>query len=526
MDIYKQLTSLDFAVMVSYVAILVTLGAWVSFRKRKSEEHLFLAQHSLGWPSIGFTMWGTNVGPSMLIASASIGYTTGIVAGNFSWYAFVFIFFLAVVFSPYYLKMRISTLPEFVGERFNKTTRELLTWYFIVTILVSWLGLTLYAGGILVSQIMNWPLWLSVTSLVAISAFFTIAGGLKTVANTNIFQMSLLIIASSILTIFGIKEVGGIGNVISGVPESYWKLFQPADNPDFPWYAIILGYPVMGIWFWCTDQSMVQSVLGARNLKQGQLGTNFTAWLKILDVPLFILPGIICFILYPYLTDPNEAYMTMVSDLLPAGMIGLIVTVLMAALISTIASALNSLSTLLMLDVYVKRIKPEASQKEIIFKGRIITLIGAFVSIFMSLLIAATKDLDLFSLFQAILGFLAPPITAVFLVGVLWKKATPIAANAVLSAGTILSLGIGVCFLIQFPGKDFWPHFLFLSFLICTGLCLMMITISLLWRSKSRISALPTLKETYISLGKTAVSVKWMWGLLIAVMILLYIILN
>ena len=524
MDIYKQLTSLDFLVMILYVVVVVSLGAWISFRKRKSEEHLFLAQHSLGWPSIGLTMWGTNVGPSMLITSASIAYTTGIVAGNFSWYAFPFIFFLAVVFGPYYLNLKISTLPEFVGKRYNEMTRELLAWYSLVTILVSWLGMTLYAGGLLVSQIMNWPLWLSVTALVAISAFFTIAGGLKTVAHTNIFQMSLMIIASSILVIVGFVKVGGIGNLIEGVQENYWELLLPADNPDYPWYAILLGYPVLGIWFWCTDQSMVQSILGAKSLKQGQLGTNFTAWLKILDVPLFILPGILCFVLFPHLKDPNEAYMTMVSKLLPPGMVGLIITVLMAVLISTVASALNALSTLFTLDIYMKRFKP--SKKEIIFLGRMITLGGAFASIFLALLVASTKGMDLFSLFQAILGFLAPPITAIFIVGVIWKKATSQAANVILSAGTFISLGIGVCFLTHFPSAEFWPHFLFLSFLICAGLCLIMIIVSILTRSEDQTAVIPTLRETYRSQGKTASSVKWLWGSLIAVMILLYIIFN
>lgn len=526
MDIYKQLTLFDFLVMILYVVVLIGLGSWISFRKRKSEEHLFLAGHSLGWPSIGFTMWGTNVGPSMLIASASVGYTTGIVGGNFSWYAFVFIFLLATVFSPHYLRMKISTLPEFIGKRYNDTTRELLTWYFIVTILVSWLAMTLYAGGLLVSQVMNWPLWLSVTVLVGISAFFTISGGLKTVANTNIFQMSLLIIASSVLTIMGISEIGGISNLISGVEDSHWKLFLPADNPEYPWYAIILGYPVMGVWFWCTDQSMVQSVLGAKSLKQGQLGANFTGWLKILDVPLFIIPGMICLVLFPALADPTEAYMTMVSNLLPPGMVGLIVTVLMAALISTIASALNSLSTLLMLDVYVKRIKPQATRKEIVFKGRITTLIGAVISIMLSLLIATMRDMDLFSFFQAILGFLAPPITTVFLVGVIWRRATSRAANIVLGVGTIISLGIGYCFLNQIPNADFWPHFLFLSFLIFAGLSVLMILISKLTGSDGTVSTMPTLKETYQTHVKIAPIVKWAWGLLIVAMIALYIIFN
>ncbi len=143
-------------------------------------------------------MWGTNVGPSMLIANAGLGFTTGIVAANFSWYAFVFLFLLAFVFAPYYLSLKVSTLPEFIGIRFDQKTRELLAWYTVVTIVLSWLGLTLYAGGILVTQIMNWPLWLSISALVFVAALFTITGGLKTVANTNMFQMALLIVVSSI----------------------------------------------------------------------------------------------------------------------------------------------------------------------------------------------------------------------------------------------------------------------------------------------------------------------------------------
>ncbi len=149
----------------------------------------------MGWPSIGFTMWGTNVGPSMLIASASIGFTTGVVAGNFAWYAFIFIFLLATVFAPRYLGARVQTLPEFMGKRFGDSTQNILAWYTIITILISWLSLTLFAGGILIRQILNLPMWLSVIVLIIIAAFFTIAGGLKAIAYTNVFQMVLLIIA-------------------------------------------------------------------------------------------------------------------------------------------------------------------------------------------------------------------------------------------------------------------------------------------------------------------------------------------
>ena len=353
MHIHEHLQLLDFGVIALYLIVLLSIGAYISFHKKKNtDKDYFLAGASLKWHSIGLTMWGTNVGPSMLIASCTVGYTTGIVAGNFSWYAFIFIGLLALVFAPHYKNTGVSTLPEFMGKRFNPTTREILAWYSLTTILVSWLGLTLYAGGLLVSQILDWPLWWSVGSLMLLATFFAFAGGLEAIAVTNVFQMILLIAASCILVIVGIVKLGGFEALITQVPYEYWKLFLPANNPDYPWIAIILGYPVLGVWFWCTDQSMVQSVLGAKNLKQGQLGTNLTGWLKIMDVPLFILPGIICYLLFPDLEDENEAYMTMVTGLLPVGMVGFIMAVLIAALVSTIDSALNSFSTVFTLDIY------------------------------------------------------------------------------------------------------------------------------------------------------------------------------
>ena len=208
---------------------------------------------------------------------------------------------------PRYLGARITTLPEFMGRRFGQSTRNILAWYTIVTILISWLALTLFAGGILIRQVFDIPMWQSALILLVISAFFTMAGGLKAVAYTNVFQMLLLIFVSATLTIAGLYKVGGVSALAEAVPADYWNLFRPNDDPAFPWLPIILGYPIMGVWFWCTDQSMVQPVLAAKNLKEGQMGANFTGWLKILDVPLYILPGIICLALYPGLKNPDEA---------------------------------------------------------------------------------------------------------------------------------------------------------------------------------------------------------------------------
>ncbi|WP_423128272.1 sodium:solute symporter [Gaoshiqia sp. Z1-71] len=523
-SINSFLQPIDFIVVALYLLVLIAIGYWVSFVKKREEgENLFLAGRSLGWPSIGLTMWGTNVGPSMLIASASIGYTTGVVAGNFGWYAFVFIFLLAMVFAPRYLGARVQTLPEFMGKRFGDSTRNILAWYTLVTILISWLALTLFAGGILVGQILDLPLWVSVIILVMIAAFFTIAGGLKAIAYTNVFQMGLLIVVSAILTIVGIIKAGGPMAIYENTPSHYWNLLLPADDANYPWLAIILGYPVMGVWFWCTDQSMVQSVLGAKNLKQGQLGANFTGWLKILDVALFIIPGITCFVLFPNLSNPDEAYMTMVTRLLPSGMIGMVMAVLIAALVSTIDSALNSLSTVFTMDIYVKKYKPQASQKQVVSIGRMVTVLGAAVSIVLTLAINSIKGLNLFDIFQAILGFIAPPMAVVFLFGVLWKRTTTRAVNFTLSFGTLISIGTGIFYLWIFPKESytFWPHFLLLSFFIFVFLAVLTFLISL---SEKEAEARPHFD--YGDLGRPNRKVLWLWAALIVVMIGLYLLFN
>ncbi|MCK9160673.1 MAG: sodium:solute symporter [Bacteroidaceae bacterium] len=512
----------DWMVLLFYFVLLIGIGIWASSKREKGSS-LFLAEHSLKWYHIGFSMWGTNVGPSMLIASASAGFTTGIVSGNYAWYAFVFICLLAFVFAPRYLKLNVSTLPEFIGDRFGQSTRNILAWYTIITILISWLALTLFAGGILIRQMLGIPMWQSALILLLISAFFTILGGLKAVAYTNVYQMILLIVVSATLTIIGLIKVGGISGLISKVPADYWNLFKPNSDTNFPWLPIILGYPVMGVWFWCTDQSMVQPVLAAKNINQGQLGTNFTGWLKILDVPLYILPGIICFALYPHLANPDTAYMTLITNLFPSGMVGLIIAVLAAALVSTLGSALNALSTVFTMDIYVKRICPKATQKQIIKNGRIVTIAGAIISIFICLAIDSIKGLNLFNIFQSVLSFIAPPMAAVFLMGVFYKKTTMRAANWVLTIGTAISLTIGILYLWVFPSEvyHFWPHFMLLSFYIFAFLIFFMFVVSATDPKRFKQEAFNC--EIHEKYSKKIII---LWAVLILVMIGLYIIFN
>ncbi len=518
----EQLHLLDWSILVGYFIVLLVIGVWASTKRQKGSS-LFLAENSLRWHHIGFSMWGTNVGPSMLIASASAGFTTGIVSGNFAWYAFIFICLLAFVFAPRYLGAKVSTLPEFMGKRFGQSTRNILAWYTMVTILISWLALTLFAGGVLIRQVFDIPMWQSALILLAISAFFTMLGGLKAVAYTNVYQMLLLIFVSATIVIVGLYKVGGVEGLIAATPEDYWVLFRPNSDVDFPWLPIILGYPISGVWFWCTDQSMVQPVLAARSLKEGQLGTNFTGWLKILDVPLYILPGIICFALYPTLANPDEAYMTMVKNLFPIGMVGLVLAVLTAALVSTIGSALNALSTVFTMDIYVKKFNPKASNREIIRMGQLVTVVGAIISVLICIAIDSIKGLNLFNVFQSVLGFIAPPMTAVFLMGVFWKRATKRAANLALTLGTLISIGTGVMYLWAWPEGLAKPHFMLLSFYLCVFILIAMTLISLFDHSKPE-SGTTTFDK--VERAHTGRMVAGLWIALIVVMVGLYIFFN
>ena len=529
--------TLDWIILAAYFVILLAIGLWAS-SKRKKESSLFLAGRSLRWHHIGFSMWGTNVGPSMLIASASAGFTTGIVSGNYAWYAFVFIALLAFVFAPRYLGSKVHTLPEFMGLRYGQSTRNILAWYTIVTIIISWLALTLFAGGILIRQVFEIPMWVSALVLVIISAFFTMLGGLKAVAYTNVYQMLLLIFVSATLTIVGLDRVGGVSALAAKVPSDYWILFRPNSDEAFPWLPIVLGYPVMGVWFWCTDQSMVQPVLAARSLKEGQLGTNFTGWLKILDVPLYILPGIICYALFPTLEDPDKAYLTMVEELFPTGMVGLVFAVLTACLVSTIGSALNALSTVFTMDIYLKHLKSSVggdlqspTQRHINFVGRLVTVCGAAIAIVLTVAIDSIKGLNLFNVFQSVLGFIAPPMTAVFLLGVFWPRATTRAANLALTAGTAFCLTVGVLYLWGPQHYQLsiincqltWPHFMMLSFLLCVALIVMMVVVSLLPTAKP--SATASVTATAEGQGYSRL-VTVLWLALAAVMVGLYVFFN
>jgi SSS family solute:Na+ symporter len=266
-------------------------------------------------------------------------------------------------------------------------------------------------------------------------------------------------------------------------------------------------------------------VLGAKDLRNGQLGAVFAGFLKILPPFLFMLPGILCFALHPDLEDSDAAFITMVTNYLPVGMVGLIVAVLIAALISTIDSGLNSFSTVFTLDIYVKNFRPNATPKEIKLLGRVVTVAAAGIAILIALSMADFGK-DLFNLGQSIISSIAPPMATVFLIGVLWKRATEKAAVATLIVGSIVSISIGYCQLKDWPSQVFWPHYLLVSFYVFAGLCAFMIMVSLLTKKSPGEEDLPTIREAQQQQGSRSKLIWPLWGVLAVIMFALYVFFN
>ena len=523
MGLEVTLKGLDFAVIVVYITVLLTLGFWISYRKRLSND-LFLAGRSLGWANVGLSMWGTNITPASMIAVCGAAYGSGMLTSNFALLAWPFLMLLGMVFVPHYLNTRISTMPEFMSRRYDNSCRVFLSWYAVLSTLVVWLGATLFAGGILVSQIFGCSFTIGVIALAVIATSFTIAGGLAAVVITDSFQCVLMVGASLALAVIAFTKVGSISKLVESVPSHYWELFQSGKDCEYPWYAWFLGYPILGIWFWSTDQTIVQRVLGARNIRQGQLSTVFVAYMKIVDPIIFWIPGILCFVLHPNLSNPDHAYVTMVTTYLPTGMVGLIVAVLIAAVISTVDSGLNSLSAICTLDIYRKTFRPDASNREIVWAGRAITLLAALAGIVFALLMSIPKR-NLLDLLQSLISYMAPPMAVVFLVGVLWKRATAKAAFWTLIVGMVGCVSTGICDLADWP-EGFWPHYLVRTFVNFAALCLLMVVLSLLTPPPPPEKALPSLGDTYRDKRYRTRTTWILWAILAIMMAAIYTFLN
>jgi solute:Na+ symporter, SSS family len=432
----NSLSTLDTVIIIIYFIAILSIGFY--FRKRtKSTTEYFLAGRKVGWLAIGASLFATNISSEHFLGLAGTGSKSGLAVGQFEWLAILILLLLGWVFTPFYLRSGVFTMPEFLERRFGPASRYYLSLVSIVAYVLTKISISLYAGGILLNAVVGWDMYASAIVIVLATGAYTIVGGLAAVIYTDLVQMFILIIGSVVLTLIGLHQAGGWETVVATTPPEFWSMFKPINDPDFPWTGIVFGAPIMGIWYWCTDQYIVQRVLSARNLDQARSGTIFAGFLKILPVFILVLPGVIAYSLSNGQVTGDRAYAWMVTTLLPSGLKGLVVAGLLAALMSSLSAMFNSTSTLLTIDIF-KRLRPKADDASLVRFGRIATGGIVVFGILWIPFIGMMSNERMFVYLQSVSGYIAPPIAACFIFGILWKRANGKGAISALLTGFLL----------------------------------------------------------------------------------------
>jgi len=433
---HKALANLDLAIIGIYFAIVFGIGFYFSRRGRTSEEY-FLAGRNIGWFFVGASLFVSNISTEHFIGLSGTGASSGLAVGHFEWLACVILLILGWVFVPFYLRSNVFTMPQFLERRFSRQCAVYLAGISIVAYIFTKISVQLYAASVVLERVAGWSLWKTAVVLVIATGIYTIAGGLAAVIYTDTVQTLILITGAVALTLIGLHRVGGFAHLQTMVPPSYFHMIKPATDSQFPWTGIFFGAPILGIWYWCTDQVIVQRVLSARDEGHAKAGTIFAGFLKILPVFMLVLPGIIAYALFPAeVVKPDYAYPTLVLNLLPTGLVGLVMAALLAAVMGAMSSVFNSASTLVTLDFY-KKIRPESSEKQLVTFGRVATggmvLLGLLWVPFIHLLSA-----QLYIYLQSVQAYISPPIAACFVFGILWPRLNGQGAISSLLVGFVL----------------------------------------------------------------------------------------
>jgi len=420
---------IDWVVIGLYFVILAGV-VWWSARRQKSSEDYFLAGRNLGWFVIGASLFASNIGSEHIVGLAGSGAKDGVAMAHYELHAWCLLV-LGWVFVPFYARSAVFTMPEFLERRYSSTARWILSLISLVAYVFTKVSVTVYAGGMVFQALLPDlrfggldPFWIGALSVVVLTGVYTVFGGLRAVVYTDALQTIVLILGSVCITAFGLAAVGSWGEVRRLCGTEHFNLWRPADHPDFPWAGILFGAPIVGLWYWCTDQYIVQRALAARNMQTARRGTIWGAYLKLTPVFLFIVPGLVACALARSgrleLATPDEAFPALVRTLLPAGLRGLVVAGLLAALMSSLSSLFNSCSTLFTVDVY-RKLHPTASERTLVLVGRLATAVVVVLGIAW-IPIMRTVSGALYQYLQAVQAYLAPPITAAFFLGVFWGR--------------------------------------------------------------------------------------------------------
>jgi SSS family solute:Na+ symporter len=441
---HRVLSHIDVAIIGVYFVLIFSIGFYFARRGRTSTDY-FLAGRNVGWFAIGASLFVSNISTEHFIGLSGSGASSGLAVGHFEWWACLILLILGWVFVPFYLRSNVFTMPEFLERRFSRACAIYLASISIIAYIFTKISVQLYAASVVLERVAGWSLWKTAIILVIATGVYTIAGGLAAVIYTDMVQTMILIAGAVVLTLIGMHRVGGFAALRAQVPASYFHMIRPPTDAAFPWTGIFFGAPILGIWYWCTDQVIVQRVLSARDEGHAKAGTIFAGFLKILPVFMLVLPGIIALALFRDLFKfgPNGevlngdiAYPTLILNLLPTGLVGLVLAALLAAVMGAMSSVFNSASTLVTLDFY-KKIDPQASESKLVNVGRVATgfmvILGLLWVPFIHLISS-----QLYIYLQSVQAYISPPIAACFVLGILWPRLNAAGAISSLLTGFVL----------------------------------------------------------------------------------------
>jgi solute:Na+ symporter, SSS family len=441
----SSLGHLDYAVLGLYFLAILGISLWSSLQKDKSSADYFLAGRHVGWFVIGASIFASNIGSEHVVGLAGTGFQSGTPMAHYELHAWI-VLLLGWLFLPFYLRSGVFTTPEFLEKRFDARSRWFMSIFSLVGYVLTKVSVTIYAGGIVVSELLGIPFWYGAIGIVLFTGVYTVIGGMKAVVYTEALQTVVMIAGSSIITYLGLQEVGGwseLKSTVTAVHPDHFNMWRPMSDPNFPWTGLLIGGTIVGIWYWCTDQYIVQRTLAANNIVIGRRGAIFGAYLKLMPIMIFLVPGIIALALT--IKDPatynvevaDRAFPMLVTTLLPTGLKGLVAGGLLAALMSSLASVFNSSSTIFTMDIY-KKLKPHSSEAEFIKVGKIATSIIVLLGLVWIPILTKIGGGVMYQYLQNVQSYIAPPVTAVFLMGILWKRVNAQAAITTLFAGLLL----------------------------------------------------------------------------------------
>lgn len=437
----NTLETLDWIVIAAYFLLLLGVAAWVIMQKQQDSEDYFLAGRNMGWFVVGASIFASNIGSEHVVGLAGSGAADKFPLLIYELHAWVVIL-LGWLFLPFYVRSGVFTMPEFLEKRFNPKARWFLSLFSLAAYVLTKVSVTLYAGGIVISTLLDISFMQGALATVILTGIYTILGGMRAVVYTETLQAVILVIGAATLTVLGLQAAGGWDSVVAEVGPDYMNMWRSMDDPDYPWHWLVLSSTIVGIWYWCTDQVIVQRVLTAKNITEARRGSIFGAFLKLMPVFLFLIPGVIALVLKQRgelaWDTPDQAFPALMMAILPAGLRGLVAAGLMAALMSSLASVFNSCSTLFTIDIY-KKIRPETSELKMVRVGRIATAIVVLLGIAWVPVIEQLAGGSLYSYLQNVQSYIAPPITAVFLLGIFSNRINSKGALATLFSGLAIA---------------------------------------------------------------------------------------